>query len=394
MDRSPIRICIVCHSLRAGGGISVGKNFVASITRALPNAEYQIFIPANLGYETSVESNIAIDWQRYESKYGYIGRWIYDKFILTEQLNGFSPSIVICLGNLGVKTSVAPQVILLQDAHYCYPSRHYARESLSKKLVWLYKRRRFSRDLKRVSVLLCQTTTVMNRVREWYQFNGDIALFPNAVSVDSSSGDYADCDAKTPPNDEVFRLFYLSRYYPHKNFEIFIDLFKKYRKQLDCVVLYLTISDDQHPCAKSFLISVRENGLADKIVNIGPIAQSHIAGTFGEMNALVMPSMLESFSGTYLEAMAYGCPILTSDLDFAHEVCGDAALYFNPWSVDDIYQAIIRVKEDSELAETLRSKGRQRVRDTLPSWTNNANTLREITMRLLDRSSVVEKVSR
>ena len=57
---------------------------------------------------------------------------------------------------------------------------------------------------------------------------------------------------------------------------------------------------------------------------------------------------MESFSSTYLEAMSFGRPILTSDLDFAREVCGNSAAYFNPWDVTSIADAIIDLDAQSE----------------------------------------------
>ena len=43
-----------------------------------------------------------------------------------------------------------------------------------------------------------------------------------------------------------------------------------------------------------------------------------------------IPSVLETFSATYVEAMATGRPIVASDLDFAHAVCQESAVYFDP----------------------------------------------------------------
>ncbi len=44
--------------------------------------------------------------------------------------------------------------------------------------------------------------------------------------------------------------------------------------------------------------------------------QKELAGYFCNSNALLLPALLESFSATYLEAMYFGLPILTSNLDF------------------------------------------------------------------------------
>ena len=72
--------------------------------------------------------------------------------------------------------------------------------------------------------------------------------------------------------------------------------------------------------------------------------------------------------------MTIGKPILTSDLDFAHEVCGDAALYFNPTSPEAIAEAVNRVIENRELRRKLVGRGRER----LTSFDNPNNRLKTI----------------
>jgi glycosyltransferase involved in cell wall biosynthesis len=77
---------------------------------------------------------------------------------------------------------------------------------------------------------------------------------------------------------------------------------------------------------------------------------------------------LESFTGTFVEAMHYGLPILTSDLDFARHVCGDAAIYFDPWDPGSIKEAILRLHTDQNLRQELISRGRERLRTEFKGW--------------------------
>jgi glycosyltransferase involved in cell wall biosynthesis len=113
------------------------------------------------------------------------------------------------------------------------------------------------------------------------------------------------------------------------------------------------------PRGNRLLTTVHRFRLEDRIVNLGYIELSVIPAYFGHCHALLFPTLLESFSTTYLEAMHCGLPILTSDLDFAHEVCGPAALYFDPWSPDSIAEAIIRLRSDERLRRDLAEAGRQ-----------------------------------
>ncbi|MBZ0256158.1 glycosyltransferase, partial [bacterium] len=81
-------------------------------------------------------------------------------------------------------------------------------------------------------------------------------------------------------------------------------------------------------------------GLQDQIINVGPLEQEQLNRLYCNSHALFLPTYLESFSGTYLEAMHFGVPIITSDLDFAHCICGEAACYIDPTNIDSMLKGI------------------------------------------------------
>ena len=58
------------------------------------------------------------------------------------------------------------------------------------------------------------------------------------------------------------------------------------------------------------------------------------------VDAIILPSLIESYSLIFIEAMFFHKPIFTSDLDFAREVCKNAAFYFNPFNAENIFNVI------------------------------------------------------
>ena len=59
---------------------------------------------------------------------------------------------------------------------------------------------------------------------------------------------------------------------------------------------------------------------------------------------------------------------LISDLDFAHDVCGDAAVYFDPWRSQSVRDAIVHLKSHPELGQALAAKGKMRLQTVFKSW--------------------------
>jgi glycosyltransferase involved in cell wall biosynthesis len=176
------------------------------------------------------------------------------------------------------------------------------------------------------------------RLRELYSFpKNRTCVIPSAVTLEHSNdvkgGDIAERRVNQLARGRI-KLLTLSRYYPHKNFEFVVETAAALKeKGDDRFVFFITIAADQHPGAEAVLEAIEMRRLTDAVVNIGPIALEDLPATYRASDALFYPTLLESFSGTYLEAMQYRLPILTTDVDFAHYCCGPAALYFDPKAI-------------------------------------------------------------
>ena len=72
---------------------------------------------------------------------------------------------------------------------------------------------------------------------------------------------------------------------------------------------------------------------------------------------MFLPTLLECFSASYPEAMYMKCPILTSNLSFAHSLCGDSAIYFDPLNPKDIAEKILYLAREKEVQNSLIAKG-------------------------------------
>ena len=73
---------------------------------------------------------------------------------------------------------------------------------------------------------------------------------------------------------------------------------------------------------------------------------------------MFLPTLLECFSASYAEAMVMEKPIITSDMGFAHCVCKDAAIYFNPVDAQDIANKLTKLIDDKNLQISLVQKGK------------------------------------
>ena len=105
-------------------------------------------------------------------------------------------------------------------------------------------------------------------------------------------------------------------------------------------------------------------------------ADEYLADLYRNAATLVYPSLYEGFGLPPLEAMAQGCPVVSSNTSSMPEVIGDAAEYFDPDQADDISAAIERVVYAPERRKELIGKGH--VRSKMFDWATCASE----TMRL------------
>lgn len=145
--------------------------------------------------------------------------------------------------------------------------------------------------------------------------------------------------------------------------------------------IVLTISGDQHPRAAQLLATIEREGLGEILYNIGPVGMDEVPALYRSVDGMILPTLLESFSGTYVESMHYRVPIFTSDLDFARDVCGDVAYYFDPVDEESLYSIITTAFQDAADLETRVANGRERVAG-MPDWQTVAAMYLELLEKL------------
>lgn len=110
--------------------------------------------------------------------------------------------------------------------------------------------------------------------------------------------------------------------------------------------------------------AIRRLGLADRVTMAG--FAEDVATHFREMDCVVLPARAEPFGLVALEAMAAGRPIIATRHGAHPEVLGDAALYYSLGDANELAAQIERLRADPDLAESLRVRGLERVREFAP----------------------------
>ncbi|MGD1108399.1 MAG: glycosyltransferase family 1 protein [Terracidiphilus sp.] len=108
---------------------------------------------------------------------------------------------------------------------------------------------------------------------------------------------------------------------------------------------------------------VFQNGAGDldrSVVWLGYVSDGELRALYGNAIIFVYPSFYEGFGIPPVEAMTCGCPVLVARSSALPESCGDAALYCDPSSPEDIAGKIASVLDNPQLAQALRVRGKLR----------------------------------
>ena len=162
---------------------------------------------------------------------------------------------------------------------------------------------------------------------------------------------------------------------PHKNSAIIYSI----AAELDTKGIHVLVTGGEYS-----KVYARSGGgqLPPNVMQLGRVSDDDLAFLYQRALCLVFPSLTEGFGLPALEAMALGCPVISSDAASLPEICGEAVLYASPRDASAWLAAIGRVADDSKLRSKLASAGPTRA--SIFSWRDSAEGFLEL-MLALDR---------
>lgn len=358
------RLVVFGSSLRVGGGVSILKNFVERLVRDEDvNNDFDeiiIFSPHGILKKPNNEKIHLKSTPRLLNN--TFGTFVIAYLFLPIYLRYFSKALLFNLGDTPILTS-KKQAILFDWPYLLYPEsecwnrmRHlqFLKRYLKKCLILTFSAK--------IDLWLAQTFVAANRLQTQIT-GGQIKVVPNAVS---SSKNELEKQTRAKSSHEFENFYYITAYYEHKNLEILLDVAQKIKNTKSKFKIVLTLDPDNTNSNK-LLKDIENKGLSSIIVNYGKVEYENLSVFYKNVDTLLMPSLLESFSSAYIEAMKYGKAIITSDLDFAHEVCQNAALYVQPRDASKIFDAMVYLTSNPEVRNKLVTNGKVKLAN-FPDW--------------------------
>lgn len=326
------QVLLYASNLHTGGGVAVASSVVAALA-VMPSEAPNVTVLASsevAGNVVRMGAPIAKFATFHEfNSYGLAGA-VQRKPVRFRDfdvvLTIFGPLYAPVVGTTSIVGFAQPWVAYPDNAAYgLLEPRARARTRLKYEVVAGF----FST----ADALVVELGSVRDALRHRRAFRGKpIHVVPNVV--DAVHFDPSRWRPVTiPPRIGNLRLGVVSRYYSHKNLEILPRVRRtlETRHGMEVEILVTLTEAEFASCSADF---------RDSVINVGPLQLDQSPSFNTQLDGIVLPTLLECFSATPIEALAVRRPLFASDRPFIRDTVGEHANYFDPLDPGSIADSI------------------------------------------------------
>lgn len=225
---------------------------------------------------------------------------------------------------------------------YCY-----------QKLLNFYKARLMKKNADYVAV---ETSAFKERVHHLLGIDNEHIF----VVENSFNANFLEIETVNKKMDKL-QIFVPTAYYPHKNLEILVDVaFELAKMQKTQLIFNFLLPETSAPWV-NIKSKAKQLGVEEYFHTLGPVKNIQMAQLYAQTDFVLLPTVAEASTAVYPESFISRKVLLTSNVDFAVELCGDAAVYFDPHDAKDIAKKIVEIDSDPNKQQFLISMGLEQV---------------------------------
>ena len=356
-----MKIVLNFLGLRVGGGRTDAINILFSLPRIADTCEFLAIVPESCGYE-KIDLNkncevISIPTKKLNN----VWRLYFDNFVIPKMCKEFGADTLFTMCNNGPLRVPCRHVVMLRRPQLAYDKVELGRAKIKTSFKLFFLGWYFQKLIKNCDALIVQTEVMKRLVEKRYKVNIPVSVIGKNISKGFNTsverGNLSGFMREHRSQNNAKLFLYLTQYYPHKNLELACEAMLKAREAGNDVCLLLTLNQDEDLACSRLLKEIENGKFKEAVKNIGHVDLSEIKSVYENVDAVFMPTLLESYSATFLEAMFYKKPLFVSDRPFAKEICGEAAVYFDPLSATSMVKAITDFDLSEETARVLTQRG-------------------------------------
>jgi len=172
-------------------------------------------------------------------------------------------------------------------------------------------------------------------------------------------------------------ILYVGSERSRKNLSRLFEAFAKLKGEFpELKLVKVGISGRSKEYRKETMRMLNSLGLTGDVIFVEYITELDLAYYYSSAALLAFPSLYEGFGFPLLEAMACGCPVVTSNTSSLPEIVGEAGITVNPYDTDSLAQAMRQVLTDNKLRDDMVRKGLEQAKRF--SWEKAARETLEV----------------
>lgn len=345
------------------------KEILSRLTHNHPEHQF-IFIFDRPGSETTITApNITTVVAGPPARHPLLWKWWYD-IRIPSVLKKYKADIFLsCDGFCSLTTSV-PQCLIIHDLAFLHYPKFIHRSHL------LFYKRYTPKFLKKAASLVTVSQFSKNDIVTKYKIDrASIDVVYNAARTSFKPLSWQEKQSVKHDFTAGKNYFlYVGAIHPRKNLMNLVKAFSIFKKRQKSD-WKLVIAGRVAWQSEAFIESLSTYKYREDLVVTGYVDEAKLSGLVGSAYAMVYPSLFEGFGMPVVESMQAGVPVITSINSAMQEIAEDAALYADPFSVEDIADKMMLLYKDETLHSRLAQKGLERA--DLYNWDKAAEQVWE-----------------
>jgi len=336
-----VKVLVNALSARMGGIVTYTNNLLDAFERR--GIDVTVFVPN----EFNTRDRAAIRRLNIGG-YSSVHRFLWEQSSWRQIVSNIKPDILFSSANFGLLKSPAKQILLLREGGLFDP--FYLANMTATQGIGYVANRYLRRKL-----MLWSAKRANHIITPTHAMRDSLALWEPSILEKCTVNPYGTINDMFKPADRMrqwrgdgtLRMLYVSVYYPHKVPSLICQAVDRLNAEGLTSHGRITMSPAE---LKDMSGSTFDQILIDDAASRGII-------TLGRHAYQALP---ELYNSPMAEAMSSGMPLAVADTPVNREICGDAALYFEPFSVSGLVAAMRRLDADPELRLRLSANGRAR----------------------------------
>lgn len=260
------------------------------------------------------------------------------------------PDVFLTLTHYAPRFSPVPTIVSVMDLSYLHFPETFKKNDLYQLTQWT----KYSVEKAARVITISQSSKddIIKYYKQPFEKISVVHLGLKKLSMDKKSADLKDFGVTGK-----FILF-VGTLQPRKNITRLIEAYSSLSSEMK-EEYQLVIIGKKGWLYDEILAAPQKYGVKTRVLFLDYVTDGQLPYFYKSAEVFVLPSLYEGFGLPVLEAMRYGCPVITSNVSSMPEAGGDAAEYVDPESVESIKDVLTKVLSDKKLRERMIEKGQE-----------------------------------